>query len=48
VEFFGFFSSFLIYGYTGMGTKMFYDSISSSMDYANRMTGLMGYVPQTK
>ena len=48
VEFFDFFSSFLIYGYTGMGTKMFYDSISSSMDYSNRMTGLMGYAPQTK
>jgi len=30
-----------------MGTKMFYDSISSSMDYSNRMTGLMGYAPQT-
>ena len=30
-----------------MGTKMFYDSISSSMDYSNRMTELMGYAPQT-
>jgi len=30
-----------------MGTEMFYDSISSSMDYSNRMTGLMGYAPQT-
>jgi len=42
VEFFNFFTSFLIYGNTGMGTKMFYDRYSSSMDYSNRMTGLMG------
>ncbi len=26
---------------------MFYDRYSSSMDYSNRMTGLMGYAPQT-
>jgi hypothetical protein len=47
VEFFDFFISFLIYGNTGMGTEMFYDRYSSSMDYSNRMTGLMGYAPQT-
>ena len=35
VEFFDFYIPFLIYGYTGMGTKMFYDSISSSVDYSS-------------
>ena len=30
----------LLCGYTAQGTKMVYDTGSSSMDYSNRMTGL--------
>ena len=32
----------LLCGYTAQGTKIFYDTGSSSMDYSNRMTGLYG------
>jgi len=43
VEIFDFGAVFLLSGHTGKGSKMSYDVVSSSMDYSNRMTGLMGY-----
>ena len=39
---FWFFPEFLLCGHTAQGTKMFYDTGSSSMDYSNRMTSLCG------
>jgi hypothetical protein len=46
VEIFDFGAVFLLSGHTGKGSKMSYDVVSSSMDYSNRMTGLMGYAPR--
>ncbi|ACR74585.1 Hypothetical protein EUBREC_2696 [Agathobacter rectalis ATCC 33656] len=37
-----FYPEFLLCGHTAQGTKMFYDTGSSSMDYSNRMTSLCG------
>ena len=42
VEIFDFGAIFLPCGYTGEGSKMCHNGLSSSMDYSNRMTGLYG------
>ncbi len=42
VEIFDFGAVFLLCGYTGEGSKMCHNGLSSSMDYSNRMTGLYG------
>ena len=42
VEIFVFGTVFLLCGYTGEGSKMCHNGLSSSMDYSNRMTGLYG------
>jgi len=41
VEIFDFGAVFLLCGYTGEGSKMCHNGLSSSMDYSNRMTGLL-------
>jgi len=42
VEISDFSPEFLFCGHTAQGTKMFYHTGSSSMDYSNRMTSLCG------
>ncbi|HJC89417.1 MAG TPA: hypothetical protein H9695_00400 [Candidatus Mediterraneibacter excrementigallinarum] len=43
MEIFVFQPEILLCGYPARGSKMFHNVVSSSMDYSNRMTVLMGY-----